>query len=63
MIYIIIEAYGAYMWNISLQLNRVVLLTQWDFTLGVGPLWYSIGYVAYNINNMFPLVVHAQRQC
>ena len=29
---------------------------------GVGPLWFSIGCIAYNIDNLFPLVVHAWRQ-
>ena len=36
-----------------------LFLTQWDFLLKIGPLWHSIGCLTYNINNFFPLLVHA----
>ena len=36
-----------------------VFLTQWDFLLRIIPLCHSIGCLTYNINNFFPLLVHA----
>ena len=37
-------------------------LTQWEFLSGVGPLWFSTGCSAFNINKFFPLaMVHARR--
>ena len=40
---------------------RVILLIQWDFSVGVGPLDFSLGAFAFKINNFFPLVVNAWR--
>lgn len=36
-------------------------VAQWNFLLGVVPLSLSIGCLAYNINDLFLLVLHAWR--
>ena len=40
-----------------------VIPTQWALLSGVCPLWILSGCFASNIDNFFPLVVHAWRYC
>ena len=46
---------------LSLSMYVVYPWTQWDFSSGLGSLWFFIGCFAYNISNCFPLAVHSRR--